>query len=36
MLLSYLQVIYNTIIAATFQTAECKSDSYPLVVSVAN
>lgn len=29
MLLSYLQVICSTIIAATFQTAECKSDSYP-------
>lgn len=36
MLLSYLQVICSTMIAVTFQTTECKSDSYPLMVSVAN
>lgn len=36
MLLSYLQVIFSTIIAATFQTAECKSDPFPLVGSVAH
>lgn len=36
MLLSYLQVICSTIIAATFQTAECKSDPFPVVASVAH
>lgn len=36
MVLSYLQVICSTIIAATFQATECKSHSYPPVVSVAN
>lgn len=36
MLLSYLQVICSAIIAATFQTAECKSDPFPLAGSVAH